>query len=348
MKIFAKDGEGFDKVKPREFRDEKELQALLERNPKLVPVEMDPRQWTKREFHTAAGSVDHVVVDATGKVLVVETKLARNSTRREVVAQAIDYAAQLTKLGPQAFLDAIRDRPDSDFTKDWFTSDIDREEFTRSLETNLRLGQLTLLIAMDHAESRLKDAVRFMNRATHFECLIAEIAVYIIEDQETVAVNLYGEESIADKRAPSRPALGMMDRADFLARTSENGLTTEGAAYLDALDRAEAAGAGCTATSAGIRLEGEPRQAQHHLMWQAKERTFHIWAPVGLYEAVRHRLDKAPAPWRERIHSRPLEEGKGHGKVADVDPTGITSVEEFGMLFRYYLEPFEDREEART
>ncbi|MBK7447808.1 MAG: hypothetical protein IPJ45_17645 [Ignavibacteria bacterium] len=48
-----------------------------------------------REFRTDSGSIDALAIDKDGDLYVIETKLFRNSDKRTVVAQALDYGASL-------------------------------------------------------------------------------------------------------------------------------------------------------------------------------------------------------------------------------------------------------------
>lgn len=337
MRIFSKEDSRFKEMTPRPFRDEAELQLLIERHSNLIPVDLDPRRKAIREFQTASGGIDHVVIDASGSVLILETKLASNTTRREVIAQAIDYAAQLTKFGPQAFLDRAREKAGNDFTEDWFETETEREDFLRSLETNLRLGQLSLLIVMDHAESRLKDAVRFVNRATHFSCLIAEVTVFEVGDRELVAVDLYGQETVDEKSSVDGGGASKMDRATFLATKAKNGMAEEAKAFLEALDLIEADGATVNSTAAGFYFQGRPLLANHYLMWHAGAEKMVVWAPGAPYDSVKRHLEVAPAGWQARIVTKPLKPGGQYGKVAEIEGARVTEAEVFLELFRHYL-----------
>ena len=82
---------------------EKHLQSALFQNPQSLPVrEIDPHIGTLvpicMEVETGSGPADILYVTLTGQIVLVETKLWRNpESRREVVAQILDYAKELTK-----------------------------------------------------------------------------------------------------------------------------------------------------------------------------------------------------------------------------------------------------------
>ncbi|MCP4203433.1 MAG: hypothetical protein GY769_16060 [bacterium] len=199
----------------------------------------------------------------------------------------------------------------------------------------LRLGQLTLLIVMDHAESRLKDAVRFINRATHFSCLIAEVTLFEAGDQELVAVDLYGQEIVDEK--PPVGGTQKMDRATFVRVKTGSGRKAEAEAFVAAFESFEADGGATYASPAGFYIQGQPSLPFHYLAWLASTEKLEIWAPGDLYELVKAHLKSTPSPWQDRIEVRTLKEGGQFGKVADVDGSQVTKSDDFLNLFRYYL-----------
>jgi hypothetical protein len=78
------------------------LQQLVGKNPNIIPASaIDDRVETPlfsigREIATPVGPIDNLLISRNGYVVVVETKLWRNpEARRAVVAQTLDYAAQI-------------------------------------------------------------------------------------------------------------------------------------------------------------------------------------------------------------------------------------------------------------
>lgn len=335
MKLFAKDGDKFVEVESRALKDEGELQRLFEQHTNLIPTDMDSRRRAIREFPTDAGPIDHVVVDATGEVLVLETKLARNTDRRTVIAQAIDYAAQLTKFGPHSFLERAQERAGEDFARGWFQASGARDDFLRNLETNLRQGRLTMLIVMDEADDRLKDAVRFLNRATHFSCLLAEVRVTIAAGQELVSVDVYGEEMVEEKSGAEGRSRTMTPDL-FVQRLAERGLEAEATAFLAALEWAEDLGGKPWASPPGYGLWQVPGIGYNYLQWQLDRDKIDVWASADVYERMREYLETITSPWAERIETRSLDEDKKYGKMAYIEVNGATEAE-FKQLFDFYL-----------
>jgi len=91
------------------------LQDLIRRHPAILPTgEIEPvfRPLLSIgcEVGTAAGSIDNLFISPRGYLVLVETKLWRNpEARREVVAQAIDYASCLSRWSYDQLDAAARD-----------------------------------------------------------------------------------------------------------------------------------------------------------------------------------------------------------------------------------------------
>ncbi len=84
------------------FREER-LQQLLAEHPELIPIgeiepAFSPLVFLGREVPTSAGSLDVLYASPTGYLTLVETKLWANpEARRQVVAQIVDYATEISR-----------------------------------------------------------------------------------------------------------------------------------------------------------------------------------------------------------------------------------------------------------
>jgi len=84
--------------------DENWLQELIQDHPSVLPVaDIEPGFGDPvaiaREIPCGHGLIDNLYLTPSGDIVLVETKLWRNSEiRREVVAQALDYVAALTAM----------------------------------------------------------------------------------------------------------------------------------------------------------------------------------------------------------------------------------------------------------
>ncbi|BAC46137.1 blr0872 [Bradyrhizobium diazoefficiens USDA 110] len=106
------------------------------------------------ELNTSAGSVDNVWITPEGGLILGECKLIRNpQSRREVVAQALDYARAVTGWHFEDLQNAARNaRKDQAFSL-WNLvreqTDLQEEQFCDAIERRLRFGRIMLLIISD-------------------------------------------------------------------------------------------------------------------------------------------------------------------------------------------------------
>ena len=103
-KALLKDGKEFSVLEESDFSAETELQEALKRNPTVIPaadLDLGEVVVVGRETSLPVGAIDLLLVDAEGRVIILETKLSRNpELRRQVVAQLLDYGASLWRTAP--------------------------------------------------------------------------------------------------------------------------------------------------------------------------------------------------------------------------------------------------------
>ena len=149
-------GEGGDEDGKRR---EAFIQNLVHDHPGLVPMaEIEPAFAPLisvcRELPTPAGYVDNLWITPWGGIVLGEAKLVRNpQARREVIAQALDYARALAGWSYDDLQNAARialKQPTFalwDLVRD--TSDLDESQYIDAVERRLRTGRLMLLIIGD-------------------------------------------------------------------------------------------------------------------------------------------------------------------------------------------------------
>jgi hypothetical protein len=135
------------------------LQTLVHDRPDIIPMEdiepaFRPLISVCTELPTVAGSVDNVWITPEGGLILGECKLIRNpQSRREVVAQALDYARAVTgwHFGDlqAAARKARRDPAFSLWNLVKEQSDLQEHQFVDAIERRLRFGRLMLLIISD-------------------------------------------------------------------------------------------------------------------------------------------------------------------------------------------------------
>ncbi len=98
--IWQNDESGWHLLSPTGFPNEEKLHTLVEKAPHLLPLAGSPRLIVPgREVQLGNGYADLIAIEPTGRIAIIEIKLARNAeARRAVIAQVLAYAAHLWKL----------------------------------------------------------------------------------------------------------------------------------------------------------------------------------------------------------------------------------------------------------
>ena len=138
-----------------------------------------------------AGFVDNLFVTPTGDLALVECKLWRNpEARRQVVAQIIDYASELTTWNYESLESAIRrarplDASTSTPVRSLFeivstAGEMDEVAFHDAVSRNLRRGRVLLLIVGDGIREGLETMTEFLQQhaGLHFTLSIVELALF--------------------------------------------------------------------------------------------------------------------------------------------------------------------------
>lgn len=173
--------------------DEAWLQRLIHNSPECLPVgEIEPgfgRLFPVcREMPIAAGYIDNLLMTGAGEITIVETKLFRNpEARRQVFAQALDYATSLFSMDYEAFQKAALAGTFSSAAKPASLhaalpepERLDEAAFSDAVSRNLRRGRALILIVGDgirqEAES-LVEGIRVHARFG-FTLAIVELGVF--------------------------------------------------------------------------------------------------------------------------------------------------------------------------
>jgi len=165
------------------------LQELLRKHPDILPTaEIEPVFHPLipigREVATETGAIDNLFISHRGYLVLVETKLWRNpKAKREVVAQAIDYSASVSKWSYSRLNDVVRA-----YTRRYEGSELDlldwverqygpveggRYFFEDTVAKNLKLGRFLILIVGDRIRQSVVEMLNYINRYPHLAMNIA-------------------------------------------------------------------------------------------------------------------------------------------------------------------------------
>ena len=197
------------KVIERSTIDREEyLQEYIQENPESIPI-YDIRENRKllvvaREYQTISGPIDALAVDEDGEIFIVETKLYKNTDKRKVVAQALDYGASLWRHSgdPDLLIEDFNDEIEKKFhvsfgEKAAYFFDIDVEGLSKLLDgirKYIKSGTLRFVIMMDRMDERLRDLIVYINQNSNFDIYAVELDYYNFEDYEIMIPKIFGVE----------------------------------------------------------------------------------------------------------------------------------------------------------
>jgi len=151
----------------------------------LKELELPPSNSTLvlREFSTSQGSIDIIMITENSDILLIETKLFRNSeSHRTVVAQAIDYVKSFSETDIEILKSKILQSTYSDnqLTENLFS----KEGFYFALKKNMKKGYFKVLIIGDKIHSNLLGMVESIHSAPHLAFTIYLVELSPIRDDE--------------------------------------------------------------------------------------------------------------------------------------------------------------------
>lgn len=140
------------------------------------------------ELPVGRGRVDNLLMTPHGNIVIVEVKLWKNAeARRQVVAQALEYAFALFQMTYESFEAAIRK---GDFGEgepkrisELFGDNPDvpaQEELVDRVSHNLRAGRIVVLVVGDRIDAAASDLVAGLQRYAnfHFTFALVEMPVF--------------------------------------------------------------------------------------------------------------------------------------------------------------------------
>ncbi len=175
--IWTHSGEGWRSQAPLPFADELELHRLIADNPQFLPMAGSPHLAVLgSEVHLGSGYADILAVESSGRPVIIEVKLAKNpQSRREIVAQAIAYAAflhgtrvdrlereilgrQLEEKGHDSVLAAVKAQDQQ--------GAVDEDDFSTALQEFLDSGNFRIVLALDELSAELERTVAYLDAVT--------------------------------------------------------------------------------------------------------------------------------------------------------------------------------------
>lgn len=181
-------GQALLPIKPEEkLFSETWLQNVLNSFPQILPVdEIESVFWPLvpigREINTSAGFIDNLFISKAGYLVMVETKLWRNpQAKREVLAQAIDYASELAGWSFEE-LEEVCQKQNSkgvlELIQTGFDPDSEEMPTEENISDNLRLGRFLILVVSDHIHHSLIKMLKYANNFPHLATNVGLIELH--------------------------------------------------------------------------------------------------------------------------------------------------------------------------
>lgn len=281
------DGNTAPMTRIRARNEDEELQQILERNPDLLPGEQidqnDPCRWLvvgreiavpDPESGTDRWSLDLFFVDHNAIPTLIECKRFQDTrSRREVVAQMLDYAANANYYWGKDDLRATAERTANsqggslESRLALLTND-EPDQFFQRIEDNLREGQIRMVFFLEEAPWQLRSIVDFLNRQMErSEVLIVEARQYQDGDSRIVVPSLFGytEEARRVKRTVTVTSQSRKnwDMESFSIALKENLGSEESSKIICFIDSLENLGATLAWGTGAVNGSVNPKWPEH-------------------------------------------------------------------------------------
>jgi hypothetical protein len=201
--LLRQNGGKWESIRRFEFDSESQLQKMLYDSPELIASEPDEViVFTCEAGLPGSGYTDLLGVTGEGRILLVETKLARNAEiRRKVIGQVFEYAAYLWGMSFDHF-DSFFKQKEHNSVIDLIQqkkSELDREQLKNGIASRLADGAFDLLIAVDEINPELEKIIAFLSsRKTAVRLEALEVEAYKHNNMELVVPHRHGQIDTSD------------------------------------------------------------------------------------------------------------------------------------------------------
>ena len=190
--IWTKTNKGWRAALPRKFENEKELHDLVEENIGMLPLAGSPRLFVLgREVPLGRGYTDLLAVEASGRPVIAEVKLAWSpEAKRAIVAQVLSYASFLQGLDVESLVrgplrNSLDEKGHASILAAVEAQDqekaVDPDQFETSLQDYLTNGMFRLVLILDETSVELERLVAYLDTVTR-QSLTIDLITFGIYD----------------------------------------------------------------------------------------------------------------------------------------------------------------------
>lgn len=195
--IWRKDQGKWQLLAPSGFEDEDALHTLVEEAPQLLPLAGTPNLTVVgREVVLGTGYADLIAVEHSGRIVVIEVKLAKNAeSRRAIVAQILTYAAYLHGLS----LSDLEQKLGSYLRKHNYTTvvdavaandqegSVDVNILAEGINESLSQGRFRLVLVLDSAPDELIQLVGYLGLvASELVIDLVTVSSYLVDGSQVL------------------------------------------------------------------------------------------------------------------------------------------------------------------
>lgn len=201
--IWRKAGDEWVPMKAGPVPSESDLQArivdILGKDPRALPLAGQPELTVVgQQVWTGNGKADVIAVERGGRPVIIEAKLHKNrEARRHMVAQALEYAADLHRLTVKEFENDILGKSLADVI-----GEDDDENFYKELAEDLARGSFRIVFLLDKAPSVLVNLVGYLETITEDRIIVDLVTATSYEIGQE---HLFQTQRIDPERAPEPP-----------------------------------------------------------------------------------------------------------------------------------------------
>ena len=246
--IFLIKGDGsLVRLENQNYESEDLLQRLLAEYPSLLGTEVGEervKNWllVKREMsvpddQSNRWSLDHLFLDLEGIPTLVEVKRSSDTrSRREVVAQMLDYAANavihwpIERIQAEFETTAVKMNKEPDHVlREFLGAAANLEDFWNSVKTNLLAGKIRMIFVADAISKELRRIIEFLNEQMDpAEVLGIEIKQFVGEGITSLVPEWVGQTMEAELRKSASFRKEPWDEERFFAVFEERSNNKEG------------------------------------------------------------------------------------------------------------------------
>jgi hypothetical protein len=180
MSIFIRTTDGEISAQVSDFMSEAELEEVVASRPELLTTGDDqPMAFVARQIDLPdAGLLDLLFVSKAGLPVATEVKLAKNGeSRRQIVAQIVDYLSSLTSLTVDE-LDSQVEGALEVALRSFDQTEEQSDDFERrwqAVGANLRAGLARIILVLDALPPDLERIVRFLSEHTNLDIRVVTV-----------------------------------------------------------------------------------------------------------------------------------------------------------------------------